>query len=247
MTLKLDLTSVHIGIIGLGYVGLPLAVEFGKRFPVIGFDIKQDRVGELNAGHDRTREVDPEELALANQLTCTADPEQLRACNVFIVTVTRRRKSATTRKSSSPWPTRSSCSGAQPASTPWANPGMCSMTSSLCCPRARPTAGYKIGYQLLHLSACTIMKYRIYRSKVMPSLQIRNLPDDLYQTLSFRAEQAHRSLAQQALIELRNVTGSAIIRPRARILETISQDIAELGARTPSAPPEKLIREDRKR
>ncbi len=81
----------------------------------------------------------------------------------------------------------------------------------------------------------------------MPSLQIRNLPDDLYQTLSFRAEQAHRSLAQQALIELRNVTGSAIIRPRARILETISRDIAELGARTPSAPPEKLIREDRKR
>lgn len=81
----------------------------------------------------------------------------------------------------------------------------------------------------------------------MPSLQIRNLPDDLYQTLSFRAEQAHRSLAQQALIELRSATGSAIIRQRARILEIISQDIAELGTRTPSAPPEKLIREDRER
>ena len=81
----------------------------------------------------------------------------------------------------------------------------------------------------------------------MPSLQIRNLPDDLYQTLSFRAEQAHRSLAQQALIELRTATGSAIIRPRARILETIGQDITDLGTRTPSAPPEMLIREDRER
>src|SRR5450759_2205313 len=87
MTLKFDLTSVRIGIIGLGYVGLPLAVEFGKRIPVIGFDIKQARIDELNAGHDRTREVGPEELAQAKYLTCTADPERLRACNVFIVTV----------------------------------------------------------------------------------------------------------------------------------------------------------------
>jgi UDP-N-acetyl-D-galactosamine dehydrogenase len=76
-----------IAIIGLGYVGLPLAVEFGKQFPVIGFDTKQARIGELNAGHDRTREVGPEELAQAKHLTCTADPEHLRACNVFIVTV----------------------------------------------------------------------------------------------------------------------------------------------------------------
>jgi len=81
----------------------------------------------------------------------------------------------------------------------------------------------------------------------MPSLQIRNLPDDLYQTLSFRAEQAHRSLAQQALIELRRATGSENAGQRARILEAISLDITTLGARTPHAPPERLLREDRDR
>lgn len=81
----------------------------------------------------------------------------------------------------------------------------------------------------------------------MPSLQIRNLPDDLYQTLTFRAEQAHRSLAQQALIELLKATGSASAGQRERILETISQDIAGRGTRTPLAPPEKLLREDRDR
>ncbi len=81
----------------------------------------------------------------------------------------------------------------------------------------------------------------------MPSLQIRNLPDDLYQTLTFRAEQAHRSLAQQALIELLRATGNANVGQRERILETISQDIAALGIRTPHAPPERLLREDRDR
>lgn len=81
----------------------------------------------------------------------------------------------------------------------------------------------------------------------MPSLQIRNLPDDLYETLAFRAEQAHRSLAQQALIELRSATGGTNTGQRERILETISQDIADLGTRPPLAPPEKLIREDRER
>lgn len=81
----------------------------------------------------------------------------------------------------------------------------------------------------------------------MPSLQIRNLPDDLYQTLSFRAEQAHRSLAQQALIELRKASGSENAGERARILDAISQEIANLGTRTLRTPPEKLIREDRER
>jgi len=81
----------------------------------------------------------------------------------------------------------------------------------------------------------------------MPSLQIRNLPDDLYETLSFRAAQAHRSLAQQALIELRRATGNEVVRQRERILESISRDIADRGSHTPSAPPEKLIREDRER
>jgi UDP-N-acetyl-D-galactosamine dehydrogenase len=78
---------VCIGIVGLGYVGLPLAVEFGKNYRTIGFDVKQVRIDELNAGHDRTREVEAGELAQARHLTCTADPEHLRACNVFIVTV----------------------------------------------------------------------------------------------------------------------------------------------------------------
>jgi len=78
---------VRIAIIGLGYVGLPLAVEFGKKLPVSGFDIKQGRIDELKSGRDSTREVEPAELADANQLSFTADPEQLRNCSVFIVTV----------------------------------------------------------------------------------------------------------------------------------------------------------------
>ena len=80
-------TDIRIAIIGLGYVGLPLAVEFGKKYPVTGFDIKQGRIDELKAGRDSTRETEPAELAEAKQLSFTADPEQLRACNVFIVTV----------------------------------------------------------------------------------------------------------------------------------------------------------------
>jgi UDP-N-acetyl-D-glucosamine/UDP-N-acetyl-D-galactosamine dehydrogenase len=76
-----------IAIIGLGYVGLPLAVEFAKRRPVIGFDIKPDRIAELRAGQDRTREVPPEELAEARHLTLTADPADLAAARIYIVTV----------------------------------------------------------------------------------------------------------------------------------------------------------------
>ena len=76
-----------LAIIGLGYVGLPLAVEFGKHRPVIGFDIKPDRIAELRAGRDHTREVPPEELAEARHLTLTADPADLTAATIFIVTV----------------------------------------------------------------------------------------------------------------------------------------------------------------
>lgn len=76
-----------IGIIGLGYVGLPLAVEFGKVLDVVGFDINQTRIDELKAGHDRTREVEPAELAEAKKLTFTSDKEDLRTVNIFIVTV----------------------------------------------------------------------------------------------------------------------------------------------------------------
>ncbi|MDF3362854.1 Vi polysaccharide biosynthesis UDP-N-acetylglucosamine C-6 dehydrogenase TviB [Sulfitobacter sp. Ks41] len=76
-----------IAVIGLGYVGLPLAVEFGKSRPVIGFDINAERLAELNAGKDRSREVDPEELEQAVQLKLTSDPEDLKAAQIYIVTV----------------------------------------------------------------------------------------------------------------------------------------------------------------
>lgn len=79
--------DLNLAIIGLGYVGLPLAVEFGKQLPVIGFDINQARIDELRAGHDHTLEVEPAELALATQLVFTASLDELKAANVFIVTV----------------------------------------------------------------------------------------------------------------------------------------------------------------
>jgi len=81
----------------------------------------------------------------------------------------------------------------------------------------------------------------------MPSLQIRNLPDDLYQTLAFRAERAHRSLAQEALVALRGVVEGAGAGRRKRILENIRLEIAATGAKTPSSPPERLLRDDRER
>ncbi len=76
-----------IAIIGLGYVGLPLAVEFGKKLSVIGFDINQTRIDELKAGQDHTLEVEPAELALATHLRFTSDLDELSAANIFIVTV----------------------------------------------------------------------------------------------------------------------------------------------------------------
>jgi UDP-N-acetyl-D-galactosamine dehydrogenase len=76
-----------IAVIGLGYVGLPLAVEFGKKFTTIGYDINSARVAELNSGVDSTLETTQEELQDAKQLTCTTDKEKLKDCNIFIVTV----------------------------------------------------------------------------------------------------------------------------------------------------------------
>ncbi len=76
-----------IAIIGLGYVGLPLAVEFGKKHPVIGFDINAIRVAELKSGKDHTLECTPEELANANQLRYSCDPKDLEQAQIFIVTV----------------------------------------------------------------------------------------------------------------------------------------------------------------
>jgi len=78
---------MKIGIIGLGYVGLPLAVEFGKKRPVMGFDISQRRVEELKAGNDSTREVSREELLAAKHLSFTTDIGDISDCNCYIVTV----------------------------------------------------------------------------------------------------------------------------------------------------------------
>lgn len=83
----LDLEEQKIAVIGLGYVGLPLAVEFGKIRKTIGFDINQTRIDELKGGYDRTREVEPEELQQAAQLSYSCDIEELRECTIFIVTV----------------------------------------------------------------------------------------------------------------------------------------------------------------
>ena len=83
----LQLSELKIAIIGLGYVGLPLAVEFGKKVPVIGFDIHQKRIDELQSGQDHTLEVSPKELKQATHLSYTTNLQQLADCNFFIVTV----------------------------------------------------------------------------------------------------------------------------------------------------------------
>ena len=83
----MNLSKATIAIVGLGYVGLPLAVEFGKKRPVLGFDASARRIEELNRGVDSTREVDQADLAAASHLTFSADAGDLRACEVFIVAV----------------------------------------------------------------------------------------------------------------------------------------------------------------
>ncbi|MGI9501141.1 MAG: nucleotide sugar dehydrogenase [Geminicoccaceae bacterium] len=82
-----SLDNVRLGIVGLGYVGLPLAVEFGRRADVVGFDINAERIHQLEGGVDSTREVDAGMLAEAGGLTFSADPAALSGCNVYIVTV----------------------------------------------------------------------------------------------------------------------------------------------------------------
>jgi UDP-N-acetyl-D-glucosamine/UDP-N-acetyl-D-galactosamine dehydrogenase len=83
----MNLDQARLAIIGLGYVGLPLAVEFGKKRSVVGFDINGHRIDELRQGKDHTLEVSPEELAEAKQLEFSSDAEQLKRCSIFIVTV----------------------------------------------------------------------------------------------------------------------------------------------------------------
>jgi UDP-N-acetyl-D-galactosamine dehydrogenase len=79
--------DLKIAVVGLGYVGLPLAVEFGRIRSVVGFDINPKRIEQLRSGEDITLETDPDELAAAGHLTFTTDLSDLRACNCFIVTV----------------------------------------------------------------------------------------------------------------------------------------------------------------
>src|SRR5476651_875139 len=76
-----QLDNAKIAIIGLGYVGLPLAVEFGKQFDTVGFDIRAARVDELCAGRDSTLEVDSDELSTATRLRYSAELEDIRGCN----------------------------------------------------------------------------------------------------------------------------------------------------------------------
>ena len=83
----MNLSHAKIAVIGLGYVGLPLAVEFGKSRSVLGFDVKAARIAELQRGEDHTLEVSPAELQGASQLQFTSEPRQLKSCQVFIVTV----------------------------------------------------------------------------------------------------------------------------------------------------------------
>ena len=79
--------NIKIAIIGLGYVGLPLAVEFGKKYSVLGFDINQTRIDELTSGFDRTQEMTVEELKSLKYLSFSTDKTALKNCNIFIVTV----------------------------------------------------------------------------------------------------------------------------------------------------------------
>ncbi len=82
-----DLAGIRIGVIGLGYVGLPLAVEFAKRYGTVGFDINPERIAELKAGRDSTLEVSTEELEDSGQLEFATELDSLRACDVYVVTV----------------------------------------------------------------------------------------------------------------------------------------------------------------
>ena len=82
-----SLEQEKIAVIGLGYVGLPVALSFGKKLPTVGFDIRQRRVDELKRGHDETMEVTKEQLANATKLEMTADPQKLADCTFYIVAV----------------------------------------------------------------------------------------------------------------------------------------------------------------
>jgi UDP-N-acetyl-D-glucosamine/UDP-N-acetyl-D-galactosamine dehydrogenase len=85
--MSFDIDKLEIGIIGLGYVGLPLAVEFGKRYPTVGFDINSRRIAELDSGHDSTLETSEEQIRAATRLEFSSDATALESCNFYVVTV----------------------------------------------------------------------------------------------------------------------------------------------------------------
>lgn len=82
-----DPGDIRIAVIGLGYVGLPLAVEFGKERPTLGFDIDAQRISELTDRNDITGEVAGQEIDAAKNLSFSSDPDCIADCNVYIVTV----------------------------------------------------------------------------------------------------------------------------------------------------------------
>jgi len=83
----MNINNTKLAIIGLGYVGLPLAIEFGKTLPTVGFDINQSRIDELKAGKDSTLECDADEMSQATKISYTTNLDDIRDCNVYIVTV----------------------------------------------------------------------------------------------------------------------------------------------------------------
>jgi len=85
--MSMDLQTTQVAVIGLGYVGLPLAVEFGKKYPTIGFDINKARIQALKEGKDATLEVSTQELSESTKLRFTSNPDELCSCNFFVVTV----------------------------------------------------------------------------------------------------------------------------------------------------------------
>jgi len=87
MGFDLSLDDARIAVIGVGYVGLPLAVAFGREFPTLGFDVDGVRVASLETGRDVTGEIDGQELASATKLTFSSDPDALRTANVYIIAV----------------------------------------------------------------------------------------------------------------------------------------------------------------
>ena len=83
-----NLSEAKIAVVGLGYVGLPLAVEFSKKFPTIGFDINEKRIQELKKGYDRTLEVEDHSLSSAEKnLSYSSDIKDTKNCNIYIITV----------------------------------------------------------------------------------------------------------------------------------------------------------------